>query len=436
MPGPTTVGWQAPKSGSSIIIEELSPPGPGLSPRTLVLNGSGLPFMGAAWSGQQRVPTTWYAGNTEATQQVLGPKEMPSKWEGFWKRTLLGRTPANYTDEAGVQTDLVSPHVLRDVLEDFARRGARLRVTWHVEGDIIDGPARNLPRQVNAKLVREGALQSWTFTHDRLTDIRWEIEFWWASRGQRQEKVTAAREEADLASVATALEASVNYTIAVINWTIVSIRPNIPKSASIITLGQLEQLAALPSAIVTSYARKLQENINSFKRIGDIVAVAKDQPFAIAQTVSDFATNTMAISNRFLDQMGRAPPERSNLKTRVSSVIRTMNYLARQENAARSNALRAYEMRVRVKHIAATQTVQGALTVKESANTRAGHLIAIHITRQGDTPQRISMKYYGNPDCGDAVLRANKLPVFTPSFRKGTILIIPVMTKALRTGGV
>ena len=88
--------------GSSLTIEELGPAGPDFQPRKIVLIGPALPFQGAEWGFENQIVTTWYPGNgQEATQQNLGPREMPSAWEGEWKRTLMGKSPSIFIDEGG-----------------------------------------------------------------------------------------------------------------------------------------------------------------------------------------------------------------------------------------------------------------------------------------------------------------------------------------------
>ena len=72
---------------TSILIEEVTG-----QQRSVELVGSGMPKQGAAWSSLLKVVTTWYTGNDQATQQVLGPRDPPSKWEGRWARTMLSRS--------------------------------------------------------------------------------------------------------------------------------------------------------------------------------------------------------------------------------------------------------------------------------------------------------------------------------------------------------
>src|SRR5208283_5301007 len=104
----------------------------------------------------------WYPGNgDEATQQVLGPQELPSRWNGEWNRTRLGRQPALYSDETGSQITMVDPTDLRDVIESITRAGRRLRVVWGVTSDTGDPSA-------TGTLTREGRCTELKFKHTRV----------------------------------------------------------------------------------------------------------------------------------------------------------------------------------------------------------------------------------------------------------------------------
>lgn len=427
---------QLTKFGSSMTIEELSPAGNGVKPRKVVLIGSSLPFMGAEWACENNVITTWYPGNgTEATQQNLGPREMPSSWEGMWRRTLMGKHPTIYIDDTGGSNQLVSPHILREVIEDIMRAGMRLRVTWSVKGTSIVGSVNQggQARNENVQIIREGRIKTFRTPIDRHTDIRWTLEFHWMSRGGRQDKVAAVHADNDASTAAQALEASVNATTDFLIRLNKPARATVLKSATHFTLGQLENLASAPTRAVNSFLRKLQQNVSSFKRIGDVVLKLRSQPFAIANSVVDFAHNTTSVANNFINELGRQPAEQRSLKTKVSSLLRATNHFGTMSNAAVLNARRGYELDVSVRNILVSGANRGALTVRSSSATRKSDIIAIHISKTGDTPQSVSQKYYSNPDQGVAILRANRMPWFTPTFARGQLLVIPVLSLAGRS---
>lgn len=431
---------------SSITIEELGPSGPGLQPRKVVLLGPSLPFQGAEWAFENNLVTTWYPGNgDDGSQQNMGPRELPSSWEGKWSRTLMGKAPSTYSDETGTVNRVISPHLLREVIESIGRAGVRLRVTWAVIGaervgqqtagfttsKNPDGTVRRdrvlnrSLRDTRFKIVREGRIKTFRTPFDRLSDVRWTIEFAWVGRGAAQSKVATVRENEDAAKATQAIVASVNATIAAATTKIFRAEPKIRKSATRFTLGQLENLAAAPTRLTTALTRKLQQNVSDFKRIGDIAAKFESQPLSVTNAVMNFARNTTSVANRFADQMGRRPAEQQSLKTKVSAVLRTTNYFAGVSNAAALNASRGQDLGAAVRRTLVSGANRGAVSVRASSTTRAGEILAIHVAKTGDTPQTVSLRYYGNADQGVAILRANRMPYHQPTFAPGVILVIP-----------
>lgn len=437
MPGPLS-GLpvdQLANFGSSITIAELDPAGPGWEPRQVVLYGPGQPFMGAEWGTTLQVKTKWYPGNPQATQQVLGPQEMPSQWEGAWRRTLMGKAPSIYIDETGLSNQIVSPHILREVVEDIQRRGMRLRVTWAVRGRMVVGDpnANGSTQEENVQILRDGRLTEFTCPIDRHTDIRWRMKFEWSGRGDQTARVASTRDDQALGDIANAIIASTAVTGLAINAKLRSIKDSVRKSADTFSLGQLEALASAPQKLVSDFTTKLQANVSTFKRIGDIAKRLRAEPFQIANSVVDFARNTTAVANQFVDAMGRRPPEQLTLKTRVADILRAQRYFGQTSDAAVVNARRGYELDVRMRQTLAQPGNSGFVSVRESLTTRQGLLIAVHVCKEGETPQRLSIKFYGDADHGPDILRANRLPLYTPRFFPAQILMIPALTN--RPGG-
>lgn len=417
--------------GSSLTIEELGSAGPNYQPRRVILLGPALPFQGAEWGFENQVLTTWYPGNgTEATQQMLGPRELPSTWEGKWRRTLMGKLPSIYYDETGAERKIVSPGLLRDILEDIFRAGLRLRVTWNVSGNVVIGNPKDTRNRVDDRyqIVREGRVKAFKTPIERHTDIGWNMEFHWMSRGGRIDKIASVRGDEDLKKISAALEASVIATENETNSKIVSVDKRVRSSANNFTLGQLENVLGTPLLATKAYTRKMQVAVNDIKRVGNIATKLQSAPSAIASTIVDFGRNTSAVSNKYQDELGRQPAEVSTKKPTVSAMLRSTKYFAEQAFAAALNARRGYEIDRSMRRMLVAGANRGEISVRESSSTRAGDIISIYITKTGDTPQKISVAFYKNPDEGAAILRSNRMPLYTPFFRPGTILIIPTLT--------
>lgn len=422
-------------SGSTMTIEELTGTAPGWKPRRVVLTGGGLPFMGQAdWGGETTLVTTWYPGNgDEASQQNLGPKEMPSTWTGEWNRTRMGRTPTVAYDESGAKTAVVDPHVLWLLLDDIRRAGARLRVTWSVKGRIFVGSNRSGgDRPVDFQIVREGRMKSLAIHPDRLTDIKWTAAWEWMSRGKRQAKVADVRREGDPGLASSALAQSIESLDNLLNARLLSLKSGVRFSASAITLGQLEALAGAPLKLVNGAMAKLRYNLNQIKRVTDIARKLSQTPNAIANSVLDFARNTTALCNQTITELNRTPPELLSNRHKASDLARATKYFGKLQDGFHESAKSGTELDLRLRQVLVAGANRGIISVRQSSTTRAGELIAIHVCKTGDTPTRVSTKYYENPDQGATILRANRLPLHTPTFRTGQILVIPALANAPR----
>lgn len=424
-----TLGFGVPDSqllryASTLTIEELTGTGEG-GPRKVILRGPSMPFMGAEWGGGNNLITTFYAGNPVGSQQNMGPKELPSAWQGEWNRTLLGKVPVLFTDESGAENLVIRPDLVWDVIEDVYRRGALLRVTWATHGSELIGDFDQTLRVINVTRVREGRAKDWKFQPDRHSDIKWSVTFDWISRGGQQLRNADVREDQDVIKGANALENSIALTQFLMNARARQLKPNVRLSASHLTLGQLESIADLPKKTVEQYTRKLQVVVNDLKRAGNIANKFRNAPYAAANTAVDFARNTLAIANQFADTMGRSPPEKLTLKRKVSDMMRAWQYTARIREVSAINARLAQEIIDRTRRFVVAAGGEGKLHAHDTTTTRAGDVLGTYITKTGDTPQSVSMRFYNTPDRGLDILQANRLPWHTPTFDRGKILIIP-----------
>jgi hypothetical protein len=406
---------------SSLLIEELNSTGDSVQ-RSVTLQGPGLPFMGAAWSGKMAMKTTWYPGNgDEATQTLTGPQDMPSDWKGEWNRTRMIRSPSIVVDESGAVTQAVSPETLVDALEAMFREGARLRVTWAVTGDSPGASVRK---------VREGRASQWVFTYTRAQDIEWSVTYEWVGRGRATQKVVSTRDDNLDASVA-ALNVSVSNLAALIDANKFINANGIRLAAHHLTLGQLEAFVGAPLAAVNSLRRNLQSIVNDVKRIGDIAQKVRGLPFAIASQAVDFARNTVGLANQFVDQISRTPPEQMTLKQDVSSLTRALGFYNQNKQTSRLVARQAQDFALKMRTRQASVALQGTPT-NQSVQMRTGDVQAVYVTKQGDTPQRVSQRFYKTPDHARDILRANRLPLSQPTLPPGKPIIIPFIQTTQR----
>jgi hypothetical protein len=201
----------------------------------------------------------------------------------------------------------------------------------------------------------------------------------------------------------------------------------VSKSADRFTLGKAEALAGLPSEKVNEYVQALQRNVGTFKKAGEIVLKARDQPEAIVSSVVNFASNTMSIAKNFRDELGRTPPELLTKKTTPSSVLLAAGYFGKIGDAATQDGRQGQSLLDKARQIATSGGLRGERSAREDSAARRGDILAVHVCKTGDTPQTLSMKYYGGPDHGVDILKSNRMPWHTSTFRPGQILIVPAL---------
>ncbi len=419
--------------GSTITIEELSSVTPGGQPRVLQLVGPALPIKGGAkWGGDTRIVTTWYPGNgIEATQQLLGPVEMPSDFNGEWNRTRMGRAPSLYTDETGAKQNVVEPMDLYQILDSIRMGGARLRVTWSAVGTRAPGVFA-VSRDVDWKIVREGRMKTLEITPDTEVDIHWTMNFEWVSRGGGQDKAASVKRSDDLTAATTAVQQSIAALDELVDAKLASLNSLKRLSASTFTLGQLEKLAGAPLKAMNDAMAKLRYNVNQFKRVVEVVRKIANTPTALANSAIDFARNTTAIANQLVTSFGQTPVELLSNRSKVSDLARAQKHFGTIAGQMTIVARRGAELDSKLRLPLVSGANRGTVSVRSSATTRPGDMLAIHLCKTGDTPGRLSSKYYGSPDHADAILRANRLPLHTPTFHLGQIVVVPALVAATR----
>ncbi len=426
--------------GSSITIEELDVTFPGGKLRKLVLLGGAMPRKGQAkWAGDSRLVTTWFTGNgLEGSQQVLGPTELPSTWAGMWNRTRMGRAPSIFVDETGSIEKVVDPKRLYDIFEDFRIAAPRLRVTWAIQGtESINSSSRrgassSSQRRVDFTIVREGRVKQVSIDPELHTDIPWSIEFHWVSRGGRLQRVAHLEGNDDVSKITSSVQDSIEALDTYAQTAaLVARNARIPRSASKLTLGKLEAIAAAPQAAVNRTLAKLRYNVSQFRRAGEVAKKIIDAPEALGKSVEDFATNTVAVANSLVDQFGRTPFELLTNKQRVADAARAQRFFGTVLDSSERIARDSSDLALKVRLAVVAGPNRGEISVGQGASARADQVLEIHVCKAGDTPARVSTKYFGNPDQVVPILKTNRLPLHTPTFRPGQILVIPTLASGV-----
>jgi hypothetical protein len=370
--------------------------------RKVELTGGALPIQGASWGGLQLVSSTWNPGNREGTQQVLGPQEIPSVWDFEWRSNHLVRDPVVFTEVSrGVNTQIITPFDLIEVLESIFQGGALLRVTWITEGLL----GRDM------RITRLGRCTAWNFPFERVDDAAANITFDWISRGERAQKVSSSVGESLTSNVQAGIIACNAAAEAILGDVVraANRQENLPTTFS---LGQLESIADGPLQLVNSFARAAINISSRLRQIGDVVLKLKETPAAMYGRILDVANNGVAIANQFVDQLTREGPETQSTKMSVDILMRNASYFSEAQTKAEKMA----EILDRVAFGARRRRsalVPSSNTSRNQETMSADDVLSVHVVRNDDTMASISQTYYGTPDLGDEIAIANGLPGYT-----------------------
>lgn len=406
---------------SLLLIEETDAIQGGAATRSMALMGGGLPLMGSEWGGKNQNKTTWYPGNgEEATQQVLGPRELPSHWRGEWRITMLPKTPCRYISDDGSVVLITSPFSLWNLLETMFRSGIPLRVTWAQQSTTGDDTQEG-------KVVREGLADTWHFKPIRIQDIDWDIEFVWRGRGGVRPRVSTTRSNlvtTNGPAFQDAVKALVNNNLAIAN-----LRQNPAK----LTLGQIEAIADTPTKIADAAARSVQQIESQVGQVVNIAATLANQPVQIQARAVDLAQNTVAQLNNFYDELSRTPVEQLTTRQKLSSLLQAhLRFGQASDDAlASSDAGRTFTEQLRA--VVQATSLTGAISPTRTSNPSS--ILQVYVCKQGDTPESVSQRYYGTTDHAVDVLRANRMAWHTSSFPMGKVIVIPALQTTQATIG-
>ena len=379
--------------------------------RRLDLIGSGLPHKGASWGGQTVLATQWNAGNPVATQHVLSPQEDPSAWEGFWSTTMLVASPCQFTSGPGAAPqNIVQASSLDQIVENLRVGGQLLRVTW---------TNRQGGREVQK--VRLGRLQAYKADFDNVDLLKWSMTFEWISRGQPQQTVSSAQDDV-LAATRSAIIQQ-NATVATITEDAIRASRKQKNQTTQFRLGDLENMAGAPLAALDSFARVADSFTREMQQIGDLILKVRGVPFAVAGRALATATNAVAVSNQFLDEISRKGPEQLALGSSAALLAQTLSYYGRSQSQAQLmadiNQQLAQKARMRRSSLNATSTPGQASQMKQS------DVLALYLPKDGDTFARISFRFYGTGDLGMEIARVNGYSSYAVTPPRRVALLVP-----------
>lgn len=358
--------------------------------RYVTLRGGGLPFVGAAWGVKQNSPITWYPGNPEGSQQVLGGQMLPSDWEGEWKRTLLSGAMCRVGSRGGIGVQVVKPETLMEVFEALCLDGMRLRVKF-----------RNI--------TREGRLVEFTHNHGKTSDIEWHAKFDWVNRGsgadRRVQGVRSGNAGASIDEAQLSAETGANMEPSRL---LVSTAPEkLPKGTPTMTLGQIGALLDAPNKMLTQFCRQARGFAHKIAAVGELINKARNLPARLANTALNETENMIALCNNTVDSLSRTSPEKMTLRQNAASVAKAATYYGSGVRQSTVIAGKCADVRNSLRRVRSDASGEGASASKDSPLTT--DILAVHAIKQGETLISISAAYYGTPDNAFSIAKANRI---------------------------
>ena len=375
--------------------------------------GSGLPKQGAEWAAEQRLATTWYSKNPEATQQVLGPRELPSDWEGIWRLTQLLTTPCQYDGNDGEGfNDVTDPASLRDIIDALREDGAFLRVLWASAGQHI---------------LRFGRIGKASFPHDRMTDIKWQVTFEWTGRGARAASVgTQLNNEQNLFA---AQQAAAQVAAKILLDAAASLK----NGGDLFTIADLEQFANYPALLGQQLAQAANLVSSKLKQIGDLLVTAALSPAAFSDAVFNAATQAITQFTNLAVTITQIPTDympATGSRGSVSSIARALDQMEKILGATDAATEALVDLLQSSLKLSQQSPAQG-----NSQGNAPQQVLATHLCKEGETFISLALTYYADPDQAGALALANGLPAYQVAPDPGFILIVPVKALLAQWGG-
>jgi len=402
----TIPSYVGPDFPEGFLIEEITPEDASTLGIQITLVGEWMPHQPFTYGGHQQLVKEYYPGNPEPTVQVLGGRED--------NVTLKGTFKVKKINSADNDTLREVPQALVDAIDGIRQRG-------------------NLVHIALGEWERWGFIERVKWDVKTLARIDYEIEFFIIG--------DAPPSECKLEQSAFSVPADVNIGLIAAAMSMEQVVSSAPAGINLglfATLDGLVSGVATALSVVTKFvdgvlsiatdAEKIanhaiglikyaQAQISSYKRqVGQLNAYFGSDPTSgLLKTWSE-PTNAKQAAYVSKCQLITSKP-----------VVPTAAQVAAAENSQATAS----------KYTSTTSTQTAALNKTQSLSVDASLAkmlvemqkianltsIARYVVKQNDTLQKISMKYFGNPDHWQSIMKHNQLTttVLTP----GVVLEIP-----------
>lgn len=332
---------------------------------TIVLQGNFLPHQPFEFGGEQKIIKDYYPGNSEPVVQVLGARETDMAIKGRFKTKRL--------KDNGKEWRLVGQEY-QQLLDDVRLRGNLLRLElgeWH----------------------RYAFMEKTAFKINKLSDIEYEISFSIVGFNQPSNCKFLENPDDDL------------------------IRPNKELIAKAAT--EIADYRNYPDEMPRSLADFLNDQISTVAEAINLVTNFIDGVFTTAQDVEASAARAVGLIK--------------NARTKISVYQRRMGQLnygltsmgAKQSVAGLKSAARYNNVAHILKTMAgflSFSVLLAALQLKYAALIKTTPLRR-HLVVEGDSLQKLAVRFYSNQDMWEKIYKHNKLT--STVLARGAVLEIP-----------
>jgi LysM repeat protein len=373
------------------------------APTVIRLVGEWRPHQPFEWGGKQTLIKEYYPGNSEPTVQILGSKQNNVRLKGRFKVKRM-KTEDDVTFRK-------IPSILCDAFDGMRDAGNLIKFSM---GD----------------WVRYGFIEETNWKMKTLADIDYEIDcFIIGEDPPTQCKLSSQGFEApldlnsELISAATTLEqlgstpftginlglfASLNILIGSVATALKTVTKFVDTAVS--TAEDVQKLANHAIGLI----KTAQASISSFKRrVGALNAYFGSDPTAgIIKTWSEPQNAKQAAYVAQLQTATSIPPTPSPAQIAASTAT-TSSYTPNASTAQQAAAKNP------------TKSIDQLLAAMLANFTKIAQSVpkARYVVKSGDTLQKISQKFFGNPDHWNAIYKHNQLT--TTVLTAGVILEIP-----------
>ena len=340
----------------------------------VLLVGPFMPHVPFTFGGSQQIVKEFYAGSSEPTVQVLGPREADLVVRGHLKTKRLKDSPVN-SDGDRNQTLRNAAREYQELIDAIRLRGNLVRLS------------------LASEWVRYGFVESVSFDLATLADIKYEIRF----------SIVGFNPPSNCKFVE---DTASNVQ-----------KPN--KDVTNAAAAALVEVSNIPDDMPLTIADQLNEII------GDVDDVVATVTYFVDDIISDAEQLTNS-ANRALGLIKYARAFVSSSARRVGLIsLATANLGAKFSSEAQKtsatikNVNSIYRIRTSFTSLAAQLA---ALQAQFSALSKTVPLRR-HLVRNGDNLQRLAIQYYNNADLWKRIYDHNKLR--SSELSVGTVVEIP-----------